>query len=120
MLHRSAPKTAKPPIKPKTFQLAINYRSHAGIIDFAQTVIHIITKFWPDSIDILKEEKGDNEGVKPIVFTGWTENSIPFEQHLFGDRLVSNTVIKPGAYPAPVIIKLSLAQTNVTQLFSNT
>ena len=32
------------------------------------------------------EEKGEDEGIKPIVFTGWTERSIPFEQHLFGDR----------------------------------
>ena len=86
MLHESAPKITKPPVHPRTFELAINYRSHAGIIDFAQTVIQIITKFWPDSIDILKEEKGEDEGIKPIVFTGWTERSIPFEQHLFGDR----------------------------------
>ena len=86
MLHESAPKITKLPVHPKTFELAINYRSHAGIIDFAQTVIQIITKFWPDSIDILKEEKGEDEGIKPIVFTGWTERSIPFEQHLFGDR----------------------------------
>ncbi|KAK7678070.1 hypothetical protein QCA50_019011 [Cerrena zonata] len=82
----SSLKITKAPVHPKEFQLAINYRSHAGIIDCAQTVIHILTKFWPNAIDILKEEKGDNDGVKPIMFTGWSEHTLPFEQHLFGDR----------------------------------
>ncbi|KAK7688198.1 hypothetical protein QCA50_008568 [Cerrena zonata] len=85
-LYNSSFKTTKALVHPKEFHLAINYRSHAGIIDCAQTVIHILTKFWPNTIDILKEEKGDNDGGKPIMFTGWTEHSLPFEQHLFGDR----------------------------------
>lgn len=64
----------------------MNYRSHGGIINCAQTIIEILSTFWPYSIDILKEEKGVIDGVKPIVFSGWSEYNIPFEQHLFGDR----------------------------------
>jgi len=56
-------------IKPKDFQLTINYRSHAGILDCAQSVIELIEKFWPYSIDIISPEEGVIDGKKPIFFT---------------------------------------------------
>lgn len=71
------------PVEPRPFHLAVNYRSHEGIINCARTIIDIISKLWPRSIDILKEESGFSAGTKPIFFTGWKEHDIPFEQHLF-------------------------------------
>lgn len=67
------------------FQLAVNYRSHAGIVDCSRSVIDIITKFWPDSIDKLDPEQGVVDGLKPVFFTGWEEDSVQLEQFLFGD-----------------------------------
>lgn len=71
--------------QPELFQLCINYRSHAGIVDCAHSIIELITKFWPDSIDRLERESGVADGSKPVFFTGWDEDSVQLEQFLFGE-----------------------------------
>ena len=69
---------------PSTFQLAINYRSHRGIVNCAHTVIERITKFWPDAIDRLQPECGVVDGLKPV----WDQNIVRYEQYLFGTSYV--------------------------------
>ncbi|KAL1662505.1 hypothetical protein GGF50DRAFT_58831, partial [Schizophyllum commune] len=68
---------------PRSFQLTTNYRSHAGIVDCAQTVIDLITTNWPDSIDQLAREEGEVAGVKPVFLTGWSSDTLCYEQFLF-------------------------------------
>ena len=54
---------------PKAFHLAVNYRSHAGIVNCAHTVVKLISSFWPYSIDALSRERGKVNGARPIFFT---------------------------------------------------
>jgi len=62
--------TATPASEPPIFfHLAVNYRSHAGIIQCARSVIDVITSFWPDSIDSLPEESAIVEGRPPVFIT---------------------------------------------------
>lgn len=75
-------------IHPKEFTLAINYRSHGGIINCAHSVVQLLTKLWPDSIDVLEREQGLVDGPKPMFFSGWDVESVHYEQFLFGE--VSN------------------------------
>ncbi|KAF9219473.1 hypothetical protein BS17DRAFT_760990 [Gyrodon lividus] len=70
---------------PTSFQLAINYRSHGGIVNCAHSVIELITRFWPNSIDVLQPEKGIVDGSKPIFFHGWDKDTVRYEQFLFED-----------------------------------
>ncbi|KAK0506583.1 hypothetical protein EDD18DRAFT_36674 [Armillaria luteobubalina] len=68
---------------PEMFQLAVNYRSHAGIVDCAHSVIDLITTFWEDSIDRLSPEMGIVDGFKPVFFN--TEDRTQLEQFIFGN-----------------------------------
>ncbi|KAK0232752.1 hypothetical protein IW262DRAFT_1259998, partial [Armillaria fumosa] len=68
---------------PEMFQLAVNYRSHAGIVDCAHSVIDLITTFWEDSIDRLSPEIGIVDGFKPVFFN--TEDRTQLEQFIFGN-----------------------------------
>jgi len=63
----------RPVSDPTAFQLAINYRSHGGIVNCAHTVIERITRFWPDAIDGLQQEEGIVDGLKPVFFGGWDQ-----------------------------------------------
>ena len=63
---------------PRTFQLAINYRSHGGIVQCAHSVIELITEFWPNAIDILTREKGVVDGSKPVFFSGWDSETVRY------------------------------------------
>ncbi|THU96851.1 hypothetical protein K435DRAFT_754482 [Dendrothele bispora CBS 962.96] len=72
-------------VQPEIFQLAVNYRSHAGIVNCAHSVIDLISHFWKDSIDKLAPEKGVVDGLKPVFFVGWDECSASLEHFLFGD-----------------------------------
>ncbi|KAI9462689.1 hypothetical protein HD554DRAFT_2288449 [Boletus coccyginus] len=71
-------------IDPAAFQLAINYRSHGGIVNCAHTVIERIIRFWPDAIDVLQPERGIVQGFKPVFFRGWDQDTVQYEQFLFG------------------------------------
>lgn len=84
----------KPRPQPRTFQLAVNYRSHAGIVNCAHSVIELITRFWPHAIDKLATERGIIEGLKPVFFSGWDEDTVRYEQFLFG---ASGSQIEFGA-----------------------
>ncbi|KAI6165390.1 hypothetical protein EDD17DRAFT_225914 [Pisolithus thermaeus] len=70
--------------QPQSFQLAINYRSHGGIVNCAHSVIELISHFWPNSIDHLQPEHGIVDGLKPVFFTGWDKDTVRYEQFLFG------------------------------------
>ena len=63
-------------IPPKAFHLAVNYRSHAGIVNCAHTVVKLISSFWPYSIDALSRERGNANGAKPIFFTNVVEGFV--------------------------------------------
>nr|GAT46622.1 predicted protein [Mycena chlorophos] len=78
--------SAQPELQPRTFQLTVNYRSHAGIVNCAHSVIEIITMFWPYAIDVLERERGTVDGLRPVFFTNFDEGNIAYEQFLFGDR----------------------------------
>ncbi|KAK0478174.1 hypothetical protein IW261DRAFT_1482258 [Armillaria novae-zelandiae] len=68
---------------PEMFQLAVNYRSHAGIVDCAHSVIDLITTFWEDSIDHLSPEIGIVDGFKPVFFNA--QDRTQLEQFIFGN-----------------------------------
>ncbi|OSX68102.1 hypothetical protein POSPLADRAFT_1165650 [Postia placenta MAD-698-R-SB12] len=70
--------------QPHLFQLAVNYRSHAGIVNCAHSIIELVTQFWPHAIDKLAPERGIIEGLKPVFFTGWDDDTVRYEQFLFG------------------------------------
>lgn len=72
-------------VQPESFQLVVNYRSHAGIVNCAHSVIQLITEFWPHAIDMLAEERGMIDGLKPVFFSGWDQNTVRYEQFLFGE-----------------------------------
>ncbi|KAL4268195.1 UvrD-like helicase ATP-binding domain-containing protein [Pleurotus pulmonarius] len=72
------------PDKPASFQLAVNYRSHGGIVNCAHSVVQLIMRFWPDAIDALQPEHGVIDGPKPVFFNGWDRDTMRYEQFLFG------------------------------------
>jgi hypothetical protein len=68
------------------FQLAVNYRSHGGIVNCAHSVIQLITQFWPYTIDHLAPEQGIVDGLKPIFLSAQDQNMAAYETFLVGDK----------------------------------
>ena len=54
---------------PRMFYLSANYRSHAGIVNCAHSIVVIINKYWKNSIDPLPRERGHAHGAIPIFYT---------------------------------------------------
>ncbi|KAJ6498114.1 hypothetical protein C8R47DRAFT_1212438 [Mycena vitilis] len=73
-------------VPPRVFQLTVNYRSHTGIVNCAHSIIEIITKLWPNAIDVLDPERGIVDGLRPIFFTNWDSENVQSKQFLFGDQ----------------------------------
>jgi hypothetical protein len=69
------------------FQLAVNYRSHSGIVNCAHSVIELIMNFWPSSIDRLAPETGVAYGHEPFFFTNQDGQSAQLLEFLFGNSM---------------------------------
>jgi hypothetical protein len=90
-------------LKPQMFQLAVNHRSHGGIVDCARSVVQLIEEYWPNAIDSLDPEHGIVDGCKPVFFTGWDQSNVRYEQFLFGEAYVvtaSTRIVLPDCPPA--------------------
>ncbi|CAA7264670.1 unnamed protein product [Cyclocybe aegerita] len=98
---------------PHMFHLAVNYRSHGGIVQCAHSVIELITEFWPHAIDVLSREKGVVEGSKPVFFSGWDSETVRYEQFLFGE---SGNPIEFGAQQCILVRNESARQELRTQV----
>lgn len=70
---------------PHLFQLAVNYRSHGGIVNAAHTVVDVITRLFPYSIDTLDPETSVVNGVRPVFYHGADQEAVQYEQIFFGD-----------------------------------
>ena len=56
-------------VVPKVQPLNENYRSHSGILKLASSVVKLMKEFFPETFDILPEDRGLFEGPKPSLLT---------------------------------------------------
>ena len=53
---------------PEFFKLSTNFRSKGGIVACGQTVLDLITRFWPSAIDQTPKELNLGGGTRPYFF----------------------------------------------------
>lgn len=51
----------------KVHQLTHNYRSHAGILSLASSILDLMVEFFPESFDRLKKDQGLFQGPPPVL-----------------------------------------------------
>ena len=51
----------------RLYQLTHNYRSHAGILRLASSVVDLLLHYFPESFDKLERDQGLFEGPKPVL-----------------------------------------------------
>ena len=51
----------------KLYQLTHNYRSHAGILRLATSVVDLLLHYFPNSFDRLEKDEGLFEGPNPVL-----------------------------------------------------
>jgi ATP-dependent exoDNAse (exonuclease V) beta subunit len=54
----------------RVYQLTHNYRSHAGILRVANSVVDLLLEFFPQSLDKLAPDCALFEGPRPVVLQG--------------------------------------------------
>ncbi|KAK3609568.1 hypothetical protein CHS0354_019581 [Potamilus streckersoni] len=60
-------KTGAVEVPKQVYQLTHNYRSHAGILSLASSVLDLLVAFFPESFDRLKKDQGLFNGPQPIL-----------------------------------------------------
>ncbi|MCD7457192.1 hypothetical protein HAX54_034455, partial [Datura stramonium] len=59
------------------FQLLQNFRTHTGVLKLAQSVINLLSHYFPQSVDVLKPETSVIYGAAPVLLKpGKNENAI--------------------------------------------
>jgi ATP-dependent exoDNAse (exonuclease V) beta subunit len=76
-------------LEPKQFELNINYRSHNGILRIASSVIDLIRRFFPDSIDHLSPERSEVGGPRPIFFKGFQAETFLFDVFSVSEQMAN-------------------------------
>lgn len=99
-------------INPKQFELNVNYRSHSGILRLASSVIDLIRKFFPDSIDHLSRERGEVGGPRPIIFNGFKADTFLFDVFSAGKNV--DNYIEFGAEQV-IIVRDDVAKKKVKE-----
>ncbi|XP_033629676.1 TPR and ankyrin repeat-containing protein 1-like isoform X2 [Asterias rubens] len=51
----------------RVYQLTHNYRSHAGILNLASSIVDLMTHFFPNSFDRLERDQGLFNGPSPVL-----------------------------------------------------
>ena len=51
----------------QVYQLTHNYRSHAGILSLASSILELMVEFFPESFDRLRKDQGLFHGPQPIL-----------------------------------------------------
>ncbi|RIA86623.1 hypothetical protein C1645_325835 [Glomus cerebriforme] len=99
-------------MKPKQFELNINYRSHNGILQLASSVIDLIWHFFPNSIDRLSRERGKIDGPLPIIFEEFQAETFHYNIFSIGEH-ASN--VEFGAEQV-IIVRNDAAKKRVKEL----
>ncbi|KAH3807147.1 hypothetical protein DPMN_135480, partial [Dreissena polymorpha] len=104
----------------EVYKLVYNYRTHAGILRLASSVLEIMAALFPESFDSLPPDQGLFEGPMPIVFEsgsvsdlvlllkGNQRNTVPIE---FGAHQVILVVNDDAREALPAVLKLGLVLT---------
>ncbi|XP_030461792.1 uncharacterized protein LOC115681845 [Syzygium oleosum] len=79
----------------KTFHLSQNFRTHAGILKLAQSVVDLLYHFFPLSVDALSPETSFICGEAPILLE--SENDESAILSIFGNSDVSGNFVGFGA-----------------------
>ncbi|KAF0550861.1 p-loop containing nucleoside triphosphate hydrolase protein [Gigaspora margarita] len=98
-------------LKPQQFELNTNYRSHNGILRLASSVIELLERFFPESIDKLPQERGEIGGPRPLIFKGY-KNFETFILNYFSVSEQSGDPIEFGAEQV-IIVRDEKTQTRL-------
>ena len=91
------------PIKiqvPALHSLAINFRSHAGVLQLAASVIDLMKSFFPNSFDTLPNDRGMFPGPQPVFLQSCQESDLALLLH--SNKRASST-IEFGAHQVIIV-----------------
>ena len=84
-------------------------------MDCARSVVELLTRYWPYSIDVLQPEGAITDGVQPIFFTGQENVRLPsaIVNELLGPKFVNRLIWRNRLLGTVKGESLSSGQTNV-------
>ncbi|KAJ0553552.1 putative TPR and ankyrin repeat-containing protein [Helianthus annuus] len=94
------------------FQLKQNFRTHAGVLDLAQSVIEILYRYFSHSIDILEPETSLISGEAPVLLeSGNDENAIVT---IFGGSGSGSEIVGFGAEQV-ILVRDDIAKNEISE-----
>ncbi|KAG9084811.1 hypothetical protein FRC06_003888, partial [Ceratobasidium sp. 370] len=97
-----------------TFDLTTNFRSHSGIVNCAASIVEVIYRLFPDSIDKMPTETTKVHGPLPILFTDSRDDLSFFEGFVLGSNPGAKTGF--GAQQAILVRSDAVAEELDSQL----
>ncbi|KAG8707891.1 hypothetical protein FRC11_007048, partial [Ceratobasidium sp. 423] len=97
------------------FELTVNFRSHAGIVRYAASLVELIYTLFPNSIDVMQPESAKAPGLPPLLFVGPENDEAAFVRYLLNQEPIEK-VASFGAQQAIVVRSESTARSLTQRL----
>ncbi|QRV93103.1 UvrD-like helicase carboxy-terminal domain protein [Ceratobasidium sp. AG-Ba] len=96
---------------PRQFELSVNYRSHDGIVQCAASIVDNLYSLFPESLDRLARESGDEKSPElPVVLTDMSSDTAAF-----ADFLMKSKTGKDSFPPLSLCNELKLLYVAITR-----
>ncbi|KAF8686304.1 UvrD-like helicase C-terminal domain [Rhizoctonia solani] len=110
MIPKEASRWQRKPTAPfSLFELTVNFRSHAGIVRYAASLVELIYTLFPTSIDIMKPESAKTPGLPPLLFFSPDNDEASFVRYLLDKKPIEQATAF-GAQQAIIVRSESTAQ----------
>ncbi|KAF8746782.1 hypothetical protein RHS01_11486 [Rhizoctonia solani] len=110
MIPKEASRWQRKPTAPfSLFELTVNFRSHAGIVRYAASLVELIYTLFPTSIDIMKPESAKTPGLPPLLFFSPDNDEASFVRYLLDKKPIEQAT-PFGAQQAIIVRSESTAQ----------
>ncbi|KAM7252228.1 hypothetical protein ACFE04_024111 [Oxalis oulophora] len=95
------------------FNLSQNFRTHAGVLKLSQSIVQLLYRFFPNSIDVLKPETSLIYGEPPILLeSGNNENAITT---IFGNSGNDGGKIVGFGAEQVILVRDDIARTEISK-----
>eukprot|EP00959_Pyramimonas_sp_CCMP1952_P196024 4098611-Pyramimonas_sp.AAC.1 len=102
---------------PELQQLTQNFRTHAGVLGLANSVVTLLVRWFPETVDRMREETALVQGQRPVFLTATSSSDLVM--HLFGSGVDETPA--PGEFGAEqaILVRNQAAKVQVEAVISS-
>jgi tetratricopeptide (TPR) repeat protein len=102
---------------PELQQLTQNFRTHAGVLGLANSVVTLLVRWFPETVDRMREETALVQGQRPVFLTATSSSDLIM--HLFGSGVDGTPAAGEFGAEQAILVRNQAAKAQVEAVISS-